>query len=151
MLHEIQSESQSSGYAGGSVIPLHRHLLLLNDKWGQSLKRRSFYWMWTRQQLYMNSMKLVIPLHSWYWSIHTKDESKRGTAFAFIFGVNWLWCCNVTASFGVFFHEIECNGMTSFMEFMIQEQQEGRKNRQATSSPRINSQGILQGASLWPV
>ena len=36
----------------------------------------------------MNSMKLVIPLHWLYWSIHTKDESKRGTAFAFIFGVN---------------------------------------------------------------
>ena len=36
----------------------------------------------------MNSMKLVIPLHSLYWSIHTKDESKRGTEFAFIFGVN---------------------------------------------------------------
>ena len=36
----------------------------------------------------MNSMKLVVPLHSLYWSIHTKDESKRGTAFAFIFGVN---------------------------------------------------------------
>ena len=36
----------------------------------------------------MNSKKLVIPLHSLYWSIHTKDESKRGTAFAFIFGVN---------------------------------------------------------------
>ena len=36
----------------------------------------------------MNSMKLVIPLHSLYWSIHTKDESKRGTAFASIFGVN---------------------------------------------------------------
>ena len=36
----------------------------------------------------MSSMKLVIPLHSLYWSIHTKDESKRGTAFAFIFGVN---------------------------------------------------------------
>ena len=36
----------------------------------------------------MNSMNLVIPLHSSYWSIHTKDESKRGTAFAFIFGVN---------------------------------------------------------------
>ena len=36
----------------------------------------------------MNSMKLVIPLHSLYWSIHTKDESKRGTTFAFIFGVN---------------------------------------------------------------
>ena len=38
--------------------------------------------------LLMNSMKLAIPLHSLYWSIHTKDESKRGTAFAFIFGVN---------------------------------------------------------------
>ena len=36
----------------------------------------------------MNSMKLVIPLHSLYWSIHTKDESKCGTVFAFIFGVN---------------------------------------------------------------
>ena len=36
----------------------------------------------------MNSMKLVIPLLLLYWSIHTKDESKRGTAFAFIFGVN---------------------------------------------------------------
>ena len=36
----------------------------------------------------MNSMKLVIPLHSLYWSIHTKDESKRETAFAIIFGVN---------------------------------------------------------------
>ena len=36
----------------------------------------------------LNSMKLVIPLHSLYWSIHTKDESKRGSAFAFIFGVN---------------------------------------------------------------
>ena len=35
----------------------------------------------------------------WYWSIHTKDESKCETAFAFIFGVNWLWFCmewNVT-------------------------------------------------------
>ena len=38
--------------------------------------------------LFMNSVKLVILLHSLYWSIHTKDESKRGTAFAFIFGVN---------------------------------------------------------------
>ena len=37
---------------------------------------------------HMNSMKFVIPLHSLYWSIHTNDESKRGTAFAFIFGVN---------------------------------------------------------------
>ena len=36
----------------------------------------------------MNSMKLVIPLGSLYWSIHTKDESKRCSAFAFICGVN---------------------------------------------------------------
>ena len=67
----------------------------------------------------MNSMKLVIPLHSLYWSIHTKDESKHGTAFAFIFGVNWLWRCGVTASFGVFFHEIKRKGMTSFTEFRL--------------------------------
>ena len=66
----------------------------------------------------LKSMKLAIPLHSLYWSIHTKDESKRGTAFAFIFGVNWLWRCGVTASFGIFFSWNECNGMTSLMEFM---------------------------------
>ena len=50
----------------------------------------------------MNSMKLVIPLHLFDEkktlnnavttttpeSINTKDESKRGFTFAFIFGVN---------------------------------------------------------------
>ena len=51
----------------------------------------------------MNSMKLVIPLHSLYWSIHTKDESKRRIVFAHIFGVNQLWRCGIAASFGVFF------------------------------------------------
>ena len=56
---------------------------------------------------------------SLYWSIHTKDETKRGTEFAFIFGVNWLCRWGATASLGVFFHEIRCNGMTSSMEFMI--------------------------------
>ena len=35
-----------------------------------------------------NSMKVVILLHSFYWSIHTKDESKCRTAFDLIFGVN---------------------------------------------------------------
>ena len=65
-----------------------------------------------------NSMKHVNRLHSLCWSIHTKNESNRGTAFAFIFGVNWLWSCGVTASFGVFFCEMKCNGMIHFMEFM---------------------------------
>ena len=56
-----------------------------------------------RNTIDMNSMKLVIPLHFISFkkkdsklccdtttpeSIHTKDGSKRGTAFAFIFGVN---------------------------------------------------------------
>ena len=36
-------------------------------------------------------------------SIHNKDESKLGTAFAFIFGVNWLWRCGATASFWCLF------------------------------------------------
>ena len=35
----------------------------------------------------LNSMKLVILLHSLYWSIHTKDESKRGNRVCF-----HLWC-----------------------------------------------------------
>ena len=75
---------------------------------------------WISEMYTMNSMKLVIPLHSLYWSIHTKDESKRGTTFAFIFGVNGLWHCGVTlALFGVFIHEIKFNGMTSFTEFAI--------------------------------
>ena len=66
----------------------------------------------------MNSTKLVILLHSLYWSIYTKDKSKREAAFASIFGVNWPLRCGVTASFGIFIHEIRRNGMTNFMEFM---------------------------------
>ena len=38
--------------------------------------------------LNMNSMKLAVPSHSLFWSIHSKDESKRGNVFAFIFDVN---------------------------------------------------------------
>ena len=49
----------------------------------------AYYFMYySASYVIMNSMKLVIPLHLLHWSIHTKDESKRGTAFAFIFGVN---------------------------------------------------------------
>ena len=40
------------------------------------------------KQIIMNYLKLVIPLHSLYWSVHAKDETKHGMAFAFIFGVN---------------------------------------------------------------
>ena len=88
---------------------------------GCILSHRVFHFM-TRNVLchmtYMNSMKLVIPLHfiywktkflilagsafspntiragnqlhSLYWSIHTKDESKRETAFAFISSLVWI-------------------------------------------------------------
>ena len=42
-------------------------------------------------------------LFSLYWSIHTKDESKCESAFAFIFGVNWHWRCGVTALTSIFF------------------------------------------------
>ena len=48
----------------------------------------NYYTNASAMQYIMNYMKLVLPLYSLYWSIHTKDESKRGTAFAFIFGVN---------------------------------------------------------------
>ena len=53
------------------------------------MKNSSSKWMRN-----MNSMKLAFPLRSSYWSIHTKD------------GVNWLWRCGVTASFGDKFHGI---------------------------------------------
>ena len=39
-------------------------------------KSTSKYLLYSHKRiLNMNSMKLVIPLHSLYWSIHTKDES----------------------------------------------------------------------------
>ena len=44
---------------------------------------------------------IIIPLHSLYWSIDTKDESKLGTAFTFIFGVKRtlvLWCHSIVWS-----------------------------------------------------
>ena len=41
-----------------------------------------------RKWILPNMISAVNQLHSLYWSIHTKDESKRGIAFAFIFGVN---------------------------------------------------------------
>ena len=44
--------------------------------------------IWNRHT--MNSMKLVTPLHSLYWSIHTKDESKRGTELTQAF-----WCHSI--------------------------------------------------------
>ena len=55
-------------------------------------------------------------------AIHTKDESKRGTAFAFIFGVNWLWRCGATAWFGAFFHEQGCQGWIMQQWWPVQEQ-----------------------------
>ena len=75
-----------------------------SDFWTWKIERKSlkthgkvmeFYWtLNVRTQimlilsLFMNSVKLVSLLHSLYWSIHTKNKSKCGSAFAFIFGVN---------------------------------------------------------------
>ena len=56
--------------------------------------------------------------HSVTFIIVVNSHQRWKQMFAFIFGVNWLWHCGVTASFGVFFHEMKCNGLTSFMEFM---------------------------------
>ena len=63
-----------------AVVSAYRRLYLNPDE-----SRSNSRLVWNGS---MSSVKLVIPLHSLYWSIHTKDESKRGTAFAFIFGVN---------------------------------------------------------------
>ena len=66
----------------------------------------------------MNSIKLAIPLHSLYMSIHTKDERKCICLYLWCELTLVLWC---TASFGVFSHEMKCNGMTIFMEFITVE------------------------------
>ena len=60
----------------------------------------------------MNFTKLVIPLQSLYWSIHTKDESKRSSAIdsSVVVSQNRLESL---------FHQIKCDRMTSFMEFML--------------------------------
>ena len=92
----------------------------------------------------MNSMKLVNPLHFISWKNSFSDISRKCilpnmigavnshqrwcSAFAFIFGVNWLWLTSpiifgkmhfLLISENLFFHEIKCNEMTSFMEFMF--------------------------------
>ena len=48
-----------------------------------------------------HSVRFIVLVHS-----HQGWKEWR-TAFAFIFGVNWLWHCGVTASFGVFCHDIK--------------------------------------------
>ena len=75
--------------------------------------QQGFCWLTILSTFYhpsMNSMKFVIPLHFISWkkdskwccdtttpeSIHTKDESKRGSAFAFIVGVKLTSTMNVT-------------------------------------------------------
>ena len=65
----------------------------------------------------MNSVTFYFMKKVQMMSIHTKDESS--STFAFVFGVNWPWRFGVTASFGVFFHEVKCNGKTSFIEFLL--------------------------------
>ena len=87
-------------------------------------------------------MKLVIPLHSLYWSIHTKDESKH------------LWCelalaCGVTASFGVFCHEIKCNGMPSFMEFMCSIDGDLKCSSLYTQGNRLNVELTFSNCTEW--
>ena len=49
---------------------------------GQVRYRMSRIWSWIPWNLSFRYISL-------YWSIHTKDESKRDSAFAFISGVNW--------------------------------------------------------------
>ena len=94
-----RSQDAGCSSSGGSNSSINTHAVAVKMKsWSPRMDRRSYLHLPlkagtdqscpTSYMHVMNSMKLVIPLHSLYWSIHTKDESKRGTAFAFIFGVN---------------------------------------------------------------
>ena len=71
--------------------------------WNLSFRYILFHEKHSFSDIINNMIRDINRLHSWYWSIHTKDESKRETAFAFIFGVNWLWHGGVTALFSIFF------------------------------------------------
>ena len=84
------------------------HLRFFSLHQWRSYRASSWHWesihfLMRRLMQNMNSTKLAIPLHFYLIkkhskrccdttmpeAIHTKDESKRGSAFAFIFGVNW--------------------------------------------------------------
>ena len=89
-MEHLQTPSQgrrmSVSCAGMGSNQMKSEYMLLAKKYERlAAKERR---MQVRFKYIMNSMKLAFPLHSLYWSIHTKDESKRGIAFAFIFGVN---------------------------------------------------------------
>ena len=75
---------------------------------------------------FLNSLKLVIPLHSLYWSVVNSHQRWKQTRNRVCFHLCCeltlaLWCHSIVWSL---FHEIKCNGMTSFMEFMICEANE---------------------------
>ena len=82
------------------------------DSFDHSTLKKSSAQKRSSARTHMNSMKLVIPLQSLYWSIHTKDESKRSSAIdsSVVVSQNRLESL---------FHQIKCDRMTSFMEFML--------------------------------
>ena len=69
---------ESERPCGTPVIPsvtTRGTAVLSLELWSWEDQLNKLQWSPTRDQC-MNSMKLVSPLHSLYWSIHTKDESK---------------------------------------------------------------------------
>ena len=70
--------------------------------------------------LFMNSMKLVIPLHSISWKKTPNDAvtQQRQSQFAPKMKANVVLC--LLSSLVWIDRYNECNGMTCFMEFMIQ-------------------------------
>ena len=67
------------------IIECNTHCLYNHRKWNFVNKYRfpicnAIVWIIPElHRVIMNSMKLVVPLHSLLWSIHTNGESKRGT------------------------------------------------------------------------
>ena len=94
------------------VLTAHPHCLLINyltthpfNSSGllSELSSASVLRVWLQVRFVLTSIRRAFKLvYSWipwnlYWSIHTKDESKRDSAFAFIFGVNWRGRCGIKA------------------------------------------------------
>ena len=104
LLFEIE-QRQLASCTGNHLKPQEKSLNFQN--------RSTFSWISTN-----NVQKTTA--ESWR-SGHHRHKARQSHEFQFTPKMKAnaeLWCCGVTSSFGVFFHKIKHNGMTSFIKFM---------------------------------
>ena len=101
-----------------TILASSRHLVrpCVSISWVTNVLTQVYFWC---EQLHLNSMKLVIPLHFISWKNSFSDISRKCILPNMIYFVKYTSCWYQK----IFFHEIKCNRMTSFMEFMLQPMQ----------------------------